>query len=304
MISYLIFCMIIGLQLSLLAQATDLLGGHVGRVGVSAVFLAAIAAYAYAILTVQAGYSAWCSVSFALGITTILGLALGWLLLHLEGNNFLLGTLAFQMGLLELANNLPVLGGPLGIRNIPSTLPLIVMPSIPDSASQGSLWLLIPGSVIVALILRQVVGRQTRLGQVIHWIRDDHISSRMFGFSPEKWRLATFVLHAVIAGVVGISVATVQGYISPRSFDLSMSITVLTVVYLSGTGGRPIVMYLGAGAMVALSEYLRSFSDIPVLVGPIQQIAVNGTLIFILCFWRRGLAGPVIEVGPSATRLE
>jgi branched-chain amino acid transport system permease protein len=300
MIGYAIFCLIITFQLGLLAQATDLLGGHAGRVGVASVLLAGTAGYAYAIFTVQAGWNPWWSVCLALGLTALISLALGWLLLHLRGNDFLLGTIAAQMGFSELANNLDAFGGALGVRNIPSLAGM----SVSDAPVQGALWLLMPSSLIFGILLQRVLGERKYPTKILHWIRDDDISARTLGIAPERWRMAVFVLHAILAGLAGVSIVIAQGYVSSKSFDLSMSMTVLTVVYLSGTGGNPVLMYFGAAVLVAVGEFLRSFGGVPELVGPIQQITINAVLIAILTFMPRGLAGPIIEVGPSATRLE
>jgi branched-chain amino acid transport system permease protein len=203
------------------------------------------------------------------------------------------------MGFSELMNNLPILGGPLGIRNIP---PITVF-SMRGDAVQSALVLLIPG-VVFGVILQNLVGEKAHWGKILHWVRDDDVSARTFGIVPERWRIAIFTVHAMLAALSGLSMVIAQGYISPRSFDLWMSIEVLTVVYLSGTGGNPVAMYVGAAVLVMIGEFLRSFGELPQLVGPVQQIVTTAILIAILSFRRRGLAGPIIEAGPSAARLE
>jgi len=75
-------------------------------------------------------------------------------------------------------------------------------------------------------------------------------------------------------------------------------------VELSRTGGNPWAMFAGAGVLVVLNESSRSLGSMPELVGPIQQITLNVVLIVVLLMRRRGIAGPVIEFGPSANRLE
>lgn len=122
--------------------------------------------------------------------------------------------------------------------------------------------------------------------------------------NPQNWLIVLFVSQSIMAGVAGMSVVMLQGYVSPESFDLWLSLSVLTVVYLSGTGGQPIFIYLGAGLLVAAGEFVRSFGQFPELVGPAQRIVVSLILIAILSFQRRGLAGPVVELGPSAVRSE
>lgn len=63
-------------------------------------------------------------------------------------------------------------------------------------------------------------------------------------------------------------------------------------------------MYLGAALLVALGEFVRSL-DLPAnWIGPFQQIVMASLLIAVLALRGRGLMGPKIEVGPSASRLE
>ena len=300
MTGYAVFSLITLLQFGLLAQATDALGGHAGRVGVASVLFAAIGGYAYALLTVRAEYEPWWTVFVVLGFTAGLGFALGWILMHLRGHDFLLGTIAAQMGFLELANNLPALGGPLGIRNIPPT----TLGLFSDDPALSALWILIPGAVFSGILLQQAVGQRGYSAKMLHWVRDDPISAYAFGISANRWQVAVFTMHAMLSGLAGTAIVVAQGYVSPRSFDLWLSLAILTVVYISGTGGNPMAMYYGAAALLAIGEVLRSFGHLPELVGPIQQIATNVILIGILAIRRRGIAGPVIEVGPSATRLE
>ena len=300
MIGYVAFSLIVVLQLVLLAQTTDLVGGHGGRVGVASVLFAALGGYVYAISTVALRVGPWLGVLIASFATPVAGLVIGWLFLRLRENDFLLATLAAQMGFLELANNLPVLGGPLGIRNIPSP----ALGFIFHDPALNALWVLGPAVMICSILLVRLLGEDCQFGRLVRWIRDDELSATAFGLSIDRLHIVLFVFMALFSGLAGVGIVASQGYVSPRSFDLWLSLTVLTVVYLSGTGGNPLAMFAGAIMLVIFNELLRSFGSMPELVGPIQQIALNVILIAVLHVRRRGIAGPVIEFGPSANRLE
>jgi branched-chain amino acid transport system permease protein len=158
--------------------------------------------------------------------------------------------------------------------------------------------------MICSVILVRLLGEDSQLGRLVHWIRDDELSAIAFGLPVDRLQIVLFVFLALFSGLAGVGIVASQGYVSPRSFDLWLSLTVLTVVYLSGTGGNPLAMFAGAMTVVVLNELMRSFGSMPELVGPIQQIALNVILIAVLLVRRRGIAGPVIEFGPSANRLE
>jgi branched-chain amino acid transport system permease protein len=300
MTGYVVFNLIVVLQLVLLAQSTDFVGGHGGRMGVAAVLFAALGGYMYALSTVTLGVGCWLSVFLALLATSIAALVLGWLFLRLRENEFLLATLAVQLGFLEVANNVSILGGPLGIRNIPSPSVRAIL----HDPALNAIWVLGPGVMMCSVILVRLLGEDSQLGRLVHWIRDDELSAIAFGLPVDRLRIVLFVFLALFSGLAGVGIVASQGYVSPRSFDLWLSLTVLTVVYLSGTGGNPLAMFAGAMTLVVLNELLRSFGSMPELVGPIQQIALNVILIAVLLVRQRGIAGPVIEFGPSANRLE
>jgi branched-chain amino acid transport system permease protein len=242
----------------------------------------------------------WIGVLLALLVTCVSGLVMGWLFLRLRENDFLLATLAAQMGFLELANNVSILGGPLGIRNVPSP----ALGTLLHDPALDSMWLLGPAVVICSFTLVRLLGESGRLGPLVRWIRDDELSATAFGLPVDRLEVTIFAFMALFSGLAGVGIVVSQGYVSPGSFDLWLSLTVLTVVYVSGTGGNPLAMFAGAVTLVVLNKSLRSFGSMPDLVGPAQRIALNVILIAVLLMRRRGIAGPVIEVGPSANRLE
>jgi len=297
---YLAFYVIVIFQMVLLAQFTDLLGGHRGRISVASVLFAAIGGYSYALFAATFRIGPWLAVLFAILTTSILAFISSYLLMHLCENDFLLATLSAQMGLIELVNNLSCFGGPLGIRNIPT-------PSIGTTLidpSLNAIWILAPAVLISSIVLPRLLDDRSSFGRVVHWIRDDELSAAAFGLSVSRLQVALLVIVGGFSGLAGIGIVVAQGYVSPGSFDLWLSLTVLTVVYLSGTGANPLAMFGGSVTFVVLNESLRSFGSRPELVGPVQQITLNAILIAVLLVRRRGFAGPIIAFGPSANELE
>jgi branched-chain amino acid transport system permease protein len=294
MSAYAIYLVVLVLQLAMLAQASDALGGHGGRVGVSSVLFATFGGYGYAFATVVAGVDP----ATAILLTTLgalaIGVPLGLLLLRLREDDYLLGTLAAQLGAVELINNLPLLGGPLGIRSVPGF----------GSSLVGGLFVVVLAAAIGGFVLFRMLGRRNRLRESLHWLRDDTPSAFAVGISQRAVWIRVVAAQVAISAVVGMSIVIVQGYASPTTFGLSLSIAFLTTIYLGGTGASPLAMYLGAALLVALGEFVRSL-DLPAnWIGPFQQIVMASLLIAVLALRGRGLMGPKIEVGPSASRLE
>lgn len=296
MISYSLFLLVLLIQFGLMAQATDLLGGHAGRMGLSAPIFAGVGAYSYALMTTVLTWEPSMSVVGALGFVLLVSVPVGVLMLKLNGDGFLLGTFAAQVALVDLVKNLPFAGGPLGIRNIPA-------PAIPFFGSEttlASLAVLVPIILVTTISLVVALRPGSSLGRVYHWIRDDFESALVYGVRIEPLMLGAFSIHAAISGIVGISIAIAHSYIGPASFELWLSLSVLTVVFLSGTGGNPTLMILGSLVFVGVLEIVNAIPLKPEMVGAFQQILINLVLIALLTIRRRGIGGPKLEAGPSA----
>jgi branched-chain amino acid transport system permease protein len=186
------------------------------------------------------------------------------------------------------------------LRNIPG--PRVAF--LEQDTTLSSLVLSIPVLIVSTLLLVRLLQPRSTYGRLLHWIRDDPLSAQAFAVPTQKLLTQVFCLHGVLSGLAGASIAISQAYISPQSFDLWLSLQVITVVYLSGTGGNPASMLAGAGALIALTELTRSLTMRTDVIGPLQQILISLLLVAVLAVRWRGLFGPIIEFGPSASRLE
>jgi branched-chain amino acid transport system permease protein len=295
MISHWLYLFASVLELSLMAQATDLLSGHAGRLGFGAVISAGIGAYSYALLC-GFGWNPWLGIFVALLVGGCTGLGLFVLVIKLNGDAYLLASFGLQMALVEMANNLSITGGPLGLRNIP--IPRLWIKNA-DSDIVAIL-VLLGAAIIAMLVLSTAVGSSRGLGRMVHWIRDDYLSAITAGINPNVLLGAVCVVHSLIGACAGVGLVISQGYIGPESFDLWLSLNVLTIVILSGTGGHPALMLLGSFFIVTLNETVNIFLADPSSVGPLQQVLINSILIAFLALRRRGLAGPLLAMGPSS----
>lgn len=283
------------LSLVLLAQATDLLGGHSGRMGVSAVLFAAVSAYAYGLLTVHAGWPAWGAFVAAIVVTTAIGTCLAVPMVRLGATGFLIASVCLQLGIVEVTNNIGAFGGPIGLRDIPHPW---LTPVAEESVRVGAIIVCL-AVVASTVALTRLTDDARTWGRFIHWVRDDQASSEISGLNGTRVRAALFALHALVASLAGLTTVLVQGYVSPSSFDLGLSLNVLAVVYVGGTGGRPSAMLIGAVVVVGADEAVRGLGIYPALVGPIQRMITASALVAVLVMRRRGIAGPVLESGAT-----
>lgn len=300
MSSYFSYLAAVVIQLTLLAKATDLLGGHCGRLGFGAILSAAFGGYIYALAAVQFALNPWLAVVISLCCAGSISMGIAILLVKLNADGYLLATFAFQMAFVELVNNLQFAGGPLGIRNVP---PLDI-PFMQLNSTAGALVMLIPSLILGALLVLAAVSKGSALRRRYHWIRDDPLSAKVAGIRLEYSLMQACFVHSFISALSGIGIVIAQGYVAPKSFDLWLSLKVLSVVIVSGTGGNPLLMIFGSAILVGITEIINTNMVAPEVVGPLQQIFINLLLVSLLVFRRRGLAGPELETGPSAAQSE
>jgi branched-chain amino acid transport system permease protein len=93
-------------------------------------------------------------------------------------------------------------------------------------------------------------------GRAWQAIREDEVAAKACGINTRNIKLLAFAMGASFGGVAGGVFAAMQGFVSPESFSLMESITILAMVVLGGMGHIPGVI-LGAILLTGLPEALR-----------------------------------------------
>ncbi|MPT27432.1 MAG: ABC transporter ATP-binding protein, partial [Achromobacter sp.] len=92
------------------------------------------------------------------------------------------------------------------------------------------------------------------------------------GINTRNIKLLAFAMGASFGGVAGALFASMQGFVSPESFSLMESISILCMVVLGGMGHIPGVI-LGALILAALPEFLRA------VVEPFQHMVFGAVVL-------------------------
>jgi branched-chain amino acid transport system permease protein len=85
------------------------------------------------------------------------------------------------------------------------------------------------------------------------------------GIDLVQTKLLAFAMGAAFAGLSGAIFATKLGSVFPHSFNLLISINVLSLIILGGIGSLPGVV-VGALILVGLPELLREFAEYRMLM--------------------------------------
>ena len=279
----------LGIQIGIfaaLALGLNVVVGMAGLLDLGYAAFFALGAYTWAIFgSTQANefiagghfpLSGWPWFYLFVGLATLVAALTGTLVglpaLRLRGDYLAIVTLGLGQVVRTLANNLdhPVnlTNGPQGISPIERppigwlTGPLRACGLTLSDADGYALFFYLLVLVVIALVvLVNVRLDRSRFGRAWVAMREDEIAARAMGISITRTKLQAFATGAAFSGAMGALFAAKQLFVSPESFTLLQSITILSMVILGGMGSLRGAI-LGAAAVTLLNlEVLKSFSD-------------------------------------------
>jgi branched-chain amino acid transport system permease protein len=263
----------------------NVLLGLAGQVSLGHAGLVAVGAYVYALLTRQ---DTWLIVALAAGVLAggIAGCVLGMPALRMRGHYVVLGTMAFgEVVRLTVAMGSWAGGvdGLVGIRGF----------EIPSLGPRITMYLVLVLALAASVALTEVL-RRSYLGKVLLAIKDDEMAAHAAGIDVHTAKLVAFALSGAIAALAGALYAANYSLIQPDVFDINMSLLVLTMLILGGTG-RTSGAIAGAVLLVVLPEALR-FS------AKVYLIFYAALVILLAIFLPDGLIGVLARFRPQGAR--
>ena len=128
-------------------------------------------------------------------------------------------------------------------------------------------------------------------GRVLTAIREDEQAIEVFGYKATYYKLAIWVISAMIAALAGALIAGLISFIEPPSFTLLDSILIVSIVIIGGLASLW-GSVLGATVFVLLEEGMRFVPGLPVGIEGQARWAILGLLLIVLMLFRpQGLVG-------------
>lgn len=124
-------------------------------------------------------------------------------------------------------------------------------------------YLLILGCLIMLIISRQL--NNSRTGRRWMAIREDEDVAAAMGINTTNAKVIAFTLSAASGGLAGAIFAAKLGSIFPHSFQLLISVNVLSLIIVGGLASIPGVI-VGAFALIGVPELLREFAEFRLLL--------------------------------------
>jgi branched-chain amino acid transport system permease protein len=227
----------------------------------------------------------WLAIPVAVVVSGLAGVFLGIPVLRMRGDYLAIVTLGFAeiIRILVLSNFLqPFLGGAQGILNIPkpeASYVAAMTQSLPAWANdmfffwltadgqikdpQQFYYLIVLGALLIAFVAWRL--QNARIGRNWMAMREDEDVAEAMGINLIASKLLAFGIGAAFAGLSGAIFAAQVGSVFPHSFGLIVSINVVSLVIIGGSGSIPGVI-VGALVLVGLPELLREFSEYRLLL--------------------------------------
>ncbi len=248
----------------LMGLGLNIVVGFAGLLDLGYVAFFAIGAYVMALLTSQSdlgivGVSFWVAVPFSIMASALAGILLGIPVLRMRGDYLAIVTLGFGEIIRVLARSdllKPVIGGAQGIIQLDNPpLPFLIEEVI---APEHYYYLILVGCAVALFVSTRL--RDARPGRRWMAMREDEDVAEAMGIHLVTSKLLAFAVGAALGGLAGGIFASQLGSIFPTSFELLVSIQVLSLIIVGGIGSLPGVV-VGSAVLIGLPELLREFSE-------------------------------------------
>ena len=263
--------MYVGINM-ILTLSLNLVNGYMGEFSVGHAGFMGIGAYVASILTVAVLPRSWSPWLFPGVLLTgglaaaAAGLIVAYPSFRTRGDYLAIVTLAFNMIVKSVLENIDALGGPRGYLGMPRLTNLFWVAA----------WVL-----ITLTALRNLV--HSNFGRGIMAIREDEMAANLTSVDTRRLKLYAFLISAFFTGLAGGLYAHLLQFINPRSFSILKSTDMLVMVYLGGVGSLTGSL-LGAAIFTVLMELLRFLGIWRWVVGPLL-------LVLLMIFRPQGLMG-------------
>jgi branched-chain amino acid transport system permease protein len=277
------------------AMSLNIVVGYCGLLTMAHAAYFAVGAYAYALVSLNLGWSFLPAALFGMGVAAVLSFCVSLPSWRFKGDFFVLVSLAAQVLIFSIIYNWAnpnakpgtlhnLTNGPFGLGDIPKPDLFGIRLNSPSSIAMLSIALAAGCALLSKLLLSSPWGR------LLKATRDDEVATRELGKNTRLVKLQAFALACGMVGLAGSIYASYVSYIDPSSASLNESILMLCMVIVGGLGNLrgPLI---GAFVLLAIPEVLR-FVEVSDALAANFRLVVFGLLLVIMMHLRpKGLAG-------------
>jgi branched-chain amino acid transport system permease protein len=285
--SYWLHVMIVAFYYAVLAASWALLAGYGGQFSFGHMAFMAIGAYTAGLIGNHFGVPIVAGIALGTLAAGVAGLAIGWLTLRFKAAYLALFTIAFSEILRTIIRAEPQITR--GDRGLSLT------PLFPESLSRVPPYFVMLGVMIASMLFMYWLA-QSRVGLFLRAIREDEEAAAARGIDVVRYKVLTFVITSMIAGLVGGIFAHYITIITPNIMVIPQMGLVIAMAIIGGVESLLAAAIGGILIQIGL-ELLREF-------GAWRMVIFGGLLVITLRFARNGLLAPLFQrafgLGPRA----
>ena len=252
----------------ILAVSLNLIVGICGQFSLGHAGFMAIGAYSAGIVTrmIPSYFGLVLGILIGFGITILAGLVVSIPTLRLRGDYLAIATLGFSEIIRICIQTMKITNGAAGLTGIPklTTWPILFV-------------CMVISIIICTNFVRSAPGRAARA------INDDEIAAEAMGINTTKYKVAAFVVGAMLASLAGSLFANYFYVLNPNQFTFNKSIDILVMVVFGGMGSMS-ASVIAAIVIGILNMYLQQFADI-------RMIIYGAALVLMMIFRPQGILG-------------
>ncbi len=270
----------------ILALTLNFIMGYAGIFSLAHAIFFGVGAYVTAYIALNASDSLLLCMGASAAVSAILSMALALPALRVRGEYFVAASLGLQViGVTIFSEWKSATGGLGGMIGIPR--PTLLGYTFNDDLAFLAL------AVIVLLIMIGIIALLVRgsFGRSLMTIRDSESAAQTYGKHVNAIKTLSVAVSSGLAGIGGCLYAFYMSFINVESFTLEMSILLMAMVIIGGTGTLfgPIV---GAALLMSLPAALTYLPFLPPAeLGTIQQIIYGLAMMLLMMFRPGGLVG-------------
>jgi branched-chain amino acid transport system permease protein len=251
--------------------------GYAGQISLAQASFVGIGAYTAALLTTQ-GWPLWSAFLLAIALCFVIGWLLGYPALRVQHHYLAFVTLSFAtLVFLVLRNEEWLTKGVYGISGIPRPTVLGWSTKGPIDYYFFCLGILALVSAATWWVIRSPWGRAFTA------LRENPIRASSLGVDTRRYTLMAFAIGSALGGVSGVLYAPLVQFIEPTAFALGLSLSLLLMVIVGGSGYF-FGPFLGTAVSVLLPEWLR-------FTGGLYLILYAAFVMVLMAFCPSGLLG-------------
>ncbi len=280
---YLYHIIIFILIYSILVQSLNLIMGFVGIVSMCHAIFSAIGAYTAALISINTGQNFIFSSCLGFVIAAAVGAMIALPSLRVRDEYLIVFTIGFQMVAYEfILTARRITEGQGGIPGIPSAS----LFGFDFDTPPKFLVLITVVAILCFMVCYRVIN--SPFGRVLKAIREEESASRALGKNSLLFKVLVFAIGGGFAAIGGSMMAYYVSFVSPFTFIVDVSISIIVMVVLGGVANfwGPLV---GAGILVGLPEVLRFVPGAADIIDVIREILYGLILMLLMIFRPQGI---------------